>query len=295
MPPTRIAYSTDGPRITVNAIVRDPKLLPSRMLDVLSDKFVAEQLLRDAGDNNSGILEWFESTPLYPENDPEIVDEFGEIPVAHTQIGTPQFAKARKRALAVLISQEMRDFNRIDLVNKQIRQVKNGMLRSVDGALMGAMLTNAGRNTRVATAAWSLNTSQIRRDVAGAMQQITDQKRDYNPDALVINPSTATTLLTSDEVAKVYTGNAATDNPLLLGRLPGRFFGLEVFVTYQIAANRALVLERKTVGGYSDSRPLQATELYRHNPTETWRSDAVRSTAMFIDEPAAMTEITGIA
>ena len=65
-------------------------------------------------------------------------------------------------------------------------------------------------------------------------------------------------------------------------------------------ASEMLVLERGTVGFYSDTRALQATELYPEGngpnggPTESWRSDATRKRVMGVDQPLAACWITGV-
>jgi hypothetical protein len=61
-----------------------------------------------------------------------------------------------------------------------------------------------------------------------------------------------------------------------------------------------LILERGTVGFYSDTRPLQFTAMYPEGngpnggPTESYRSDASHKRAIAVDQPKAAIWITGI-
>ena len=65
-------------------------------------------------------------------------------------------------------------------------------------------------------------------------------------------------------------------------------------------ADKALILERGTVGFYSDTRPLQFTALYPEGngpnggPRETWRSDASHKRVMGLDQPKAAIWLTGL-
>jgi hypothetical protein len=297
MPPVRVASASSGPRITVNTMVRQPRLIPTRILSLVDQRFVADKLLRDAGDAPGGAVRYYESPPLFAENDAELVQEFSEIPVAQLQVGEPKHAPARKRGLAVVISEEMRRRNQIDLVNKQIQMVKNTVIRAIDGTFMAALLGATGRNTLAATAAWdAASGTRIRGDIAEAKQLIIDEKRGFNPDTLLIGSNLATVLEGADEINRIFEGNVANLRPELVGQLPPRISGLDVFVTYNdLLADSAFVMERGIVGGIADERPLQSTELYLwKREAEVYRSDTLRQSAVFIDEPDAMTEITNV-
>jgi hypothetical protein len=296
MPPVRWASADSGPRITVNTLLRQPTLIQERILDILDQKFIADQLLRGGGDAPGGVVQYFESPPLFAENDPEIVAEFGEIPVAMTDVGVPKFEPTRKRGLSVVISEEMRRRNQMDRVNKQIQLVKNTVIRAIDGTFMTAVLAGVDPSHVIpATAAWDAPSgTKIRADIAAAKQVIVDEKRGFNPNAMAISPTLATILEGADEVNRVFQGNIASDRPELLGKLPRQVSGLDVYVSYSVPDASPLILEAKTIGAIVDERPLSVSELYfwkREN--EAWRSDTLRQSAVAIDEPLAIAQITG--
>lgn len=298
---TRFLSVDDGPRITVNDFIKQPTLIPRRILSLTNMRFVADQLLRPRP-MTGPVAKFFETTPLFADDDVSIVEEFAEIPGARTSLGNPLFVRAVKRALAVKISQEMIDDNDVDAVNTQIQQVSNTMVKAIDNALWDAAIANTNVGTVAATAAWSSGSSKIRFDLATAMQTVTDatdasgDNLGYMPDTLVINTTTQTNFLSSDDIAKVFVGgNIANENPQYLGKLGPNFFGLDVYVTRSSKiSGKAFVCERQTLGFIGDRDPLQSTPLYEHRPTETWRSDTKRRSAIGLDNPKAGCFITGI-
>lgn len=290
---TNIFATTDSPTLTVPQMLKDPLFIPALVLDAADQLFVTEKILRQAGTPAGGTIVYYESTPLFANNASEYVEEFSDIPLVQGQLGTPKAARTRKRALGVVISKEMQDRNNVDLLNTQIRQVRNTLVRDFDGVFWTA-LTAASTNTFAASTGWATST-HIRKDLLASRKLILDQKMGFNPDTLVLNPTDANNLMTSGEITSVYLGNAADQNPLLTGRLQFPFMGLDVMQTYGVAAGTAVLVQSKVVGGYADERPLQATPTYLWKPqAETWRSDVLRTTAVFIDQPLAATVITGI-
>jgi hypothetical protein len=108
----------------------------------------------------------------------------------------------------------------------------------------------------------------------------------------------ANLLLLNPQIAKVLgVGNVANQQPLVSGNATSAFlsaFGLKLVRSWRLDPDKAILLESKTVGGISDERPLGATPLYEHRPTETWRTDVTRMSAVFIDQPKAGLVLTGI-
>lgn len=294
MPNVTVQATFDSPTLTVPALLKDPLMVPTLILSDVNQLFVAEKILRNAGSPQGGTVVYYESSPLFADNASEFVEEYGEIPVTTTSIGTPKSLRTRKRALGVRISQEMVDRNQVDRVNLQIQQVRNQMVNDWDAAFISAVLNNASVNTKAVSTAWATSTT-IRKDIFAGAKLITDAKRGFDMDTLVVNPSNYNDLLTSAEIQTPYTGNAALQNPALTGTLDFGFAGLNVVKTYAIAAGTAIGLQSQRAGFYADERPLQATPLYMESkPNETWRSDVLRTSCVGLDQPLAVTLFTGI-
>jgi len=297
---TRFLSVDDGPRITVNDFIKQPTLIPRRILDITNMRFVMDQILRPRP-LSGPVAKFYQSTPLFADDSAEVVEEFAEIPGVRTSLGTPLFARAVKRALAVKLSQEMIDDNDVDAVNTQIQQVSNTLIKAIDDAGWDAITAASGVGSVAATAAWSSGTSKIRLDLATAMGTVNNatdgngNNMGYQADTLVVNTTSQTNFLASDDVAKVFVGNIANENPQYLGKLGPNFFGLDVYVTRSTKlSGKAFVCERGTLGFIGDRDRLQSTPLYEHRPTETWRSDTKRRSAIGIDQPGAGCFISGV-
>lgn len=297
----------DGPRLTVSAIIKQPTLIPARMRNLLANQFIVDSLLRTLPRTQSGAYIYEEGTPLFADGDAAIVEEFGEIPYITGSVGERKVALTVKRALALKISQEMVNRNDIDRVNTQQKQIKNTMIRTWDNAFFGALLAHPDIPSLVATSTWASAGAKIRTDISEARALIeeatfpgqTENYYDFNPDTLVIGTATRTDLIQSDDFTKVYnaTSATATQSPSYTGTLPGDFVGLNILVSRtmdRLAPGKALLLERKTLGGIGDERPTSTTPLYEDKPRESWRSDTVRQSAIVIDQPKAAAWITGV-
>lgn len=314
MPPTSIISQQDGVRITVPMMMKSPTLIPKRVLSMMDNEFLTEAVLRTGSDNVSGAVVFFESTPLYAANDPAILDEFGEIPVTSGSVGTPRVARVVRRALGLRVSKQMIDRNDTDAVNVQVVQIRNTMVRAWEDALFSALVAAQGVQVLTTDIAWGAAGSHLRRDVNAAKYLVKNassdsdtstgkQKFGYNADTLIISTETEEDFLNSNEVSQPYVGNIADQNLLYTGKLPNKFLGLDVLTSWRLATyapSTAVVLQRKVIGGISDERHLQATPMYGEGngpnggPTESWRSDTTRASAIYVDQPKAACFIVGV-
>lgn len=311
MAATQIVSVQDGPRLTVSTLVKSPTLIPKRIITMMDQNFLTDALLRGASDAPSGSVLYHESTPLFAEDDPAILDEFGEIPTTNGSLGTPLVARVVRRALGLRVSKTMIDRNNIDAVQTQVVQIRNTMVRAWEDALLSAVIANASVRQITVGATWGSAGSHIRGDTSAAKYLIKNaaadtagqQKFGYEADTLVISTETEQDFLSSDEVNNVYVGNLASESIRYTGVLPKKFNGLDVLVSWRLSAylpQGAMVLQRKIFGGVSDERPLQATPLYGEGggpnggPTESWRTDVTRASAIFLDQPKAVVLLHGV-
>ncbi|MFC7450545.1 hypothetical protein [Rhodococcus daqingensis] len=306
---TSVLSVSDGPAITVSQLVGNPMMIPTKVMDLLKNKFISEALLRDAGSNSNGLVSYSESTPLYLGSDVEDVAEFAEIPVGAGQVGTPRIAVATKKGLGVRVSREMKDENRVDDVNRQITQLTNTMVRADERALR-ALLLNPAIPSIAASAAWDTASGKPRRDIANAMEVVASASRTGNedddetfgfePDTIALPSSIAPVLMDNDDFLKVYTDSLAPESIAYTGRLPKDVLGMAALASRAWDKSRVLVVQRGVAGFYSDTRRLESTGLYAEGngpnggPTESWRSDTTRKRAMGLDEPLAACWITGV-
>lgn len=305
---TTLVSISDGPRLTVSELVKNPLFIPTKLKQLMENQFISEALLRNGGRNDAGVVRFREGDPTFLDDDVQDVAEFGEIPVSSGALGLPRVAFATKKALGVRVSKEMIDENNIDAVNKQLTGLRNTFIRANDRAAK-ALLSSAAVPTMAVTDPWDDPAGKPRTDLARAIEEVStaapdeateDEYYGFEPDTIVLHPGLLATLMDNEQILKIYQGNVANESIAYTGAIPGTIMGLNVIKSRSWPVDRALVLERGTIGFYSDTRPLQFTSLYAEGggpnggPRETWRSDASHKRAMGLDQPKAGLWLTGL-
>ncbi|MDI6911474.1 hypothetical protein [Nocardioides sp.] len=293
-----------GRKITVDDIRRNPLFLPARILELLDGQFIDDIILRYEGDASTVAFE--EGASVFLDGEVSELIEFEEIPVLGTQRGLPRLAVATKKGAGVRISEDMKRENNIAAVNRQITALTNSMIRARFVA-MRELLLNPAIPAIPASAAWDTASGRPRRDFAAAAEVIASAGDDtagttygYEADTTVVPGSLTPVLLDNEDFLKVYGGNIAGENIAYTGKLPQDVMGMLGLKARFWPQDRVLVLKRKTVGFYTDPRPLEVTPLYPEGngpnggPTESHRSDATMKRASGIDEPLAACWITGV-
>jgi hypothetical protein len=286
MPTAARGYS-DAPRITVNELLKDPLVIPALILDMTQNEFVMDSVLRSGGAAPSGAVRYSESTPIVP-----------------TSIGIPRVVFSHERAMAIMVSDEMRRRQAVDPVTRQLMQVKNTMVYSWNTAFYSAVVANASIQTLAVGNAWSSAAATIRADLTQAIYLIENasitspsgvvQWLGFEADTLIINHGTKNTLLQSSTFAAPYIGDIASENLLYTGKLPQQILNLDVLVSRQVPAGNAIVMQRQRAGFYADELPYVAGPLYRDEPRKTWRSDTQRASAIGLDQPLAICLLSGV-
>lgn len=305
---TNLVSVSDGSRLTVSDLVKNPLFIPTKLKELIENQFISEALLRNGGKNDSGVVTFREGDPTFLDDDVQDVAEFGEIPVSAGKLGLPRAVYATKKALGVRVSKEMIDENDVDAVNKQITGLKNTFIRANDRGAK-ALFSSPTVPTLPVSAAWDDPNGKPRTDLAKAIEQIStaapdeateDEYFGFEPDTIVLHPGLLATLMDNEQILKVYQGNVANESIAYTGAIPAQIMGLNVIKSRTFPVDKALILERGTVGFYSDTRPLQFTALYPEGggpnggPRETWRSDASHKRAIGLDQPKAALWLTGL-
>jgi len=302
--PTAVRGYSDGPRITVAELLKDPLTIPQLILDLTQNEFIVDSVLRNGGAATSGAVRYAESTPLYADDFPEIRPEFGEVPVVPTSIGIPRVVFTHERAMAIMVSDEMRRRQATDPVARQLQQVKNTMVYSWNTAFYSAVVANTSIQTLAVANTWASASATIRADIAQSMFLIENanivspsgvtQWLGFEADTMIINHGTKNTLLQSSTFAAPYVGDIASENLLYTGTLPQKIMGLDVMVSRQVPAGNAIIMQRNRCGFFADELPFVAGPLYRDEPRKTWRSDTQRASAIGLDQPLAIVLLSGV-
>lgn len=312
--PTGLIGQNAGPRLNVPMMMKSPTFIPRRTLSMLDQAFITDAVLRSGDDIPSGIALYFETTPLFTDADPAILDEFGRIPVTSGSTGTPRVVRSVRRALGLRISKQMVDRNQVTVVNDQMTQLRNTMVRAWEDAFWSAIIANANVQTLTTDQPWggASTVTHIRKDINAARYVAKNaasdaagkQKLGYSLDTMIVSWETEFDFLDSDEVAKPYIGgNIADENLEYTGKLPNKFLQLDVLSSWRLhvyAPNSVFLCQRNVFGFISDERRLEATPMYGEGggpnggPTESWRSDFTRASAIGIDQPKAGVFISGV-
>jgi hypothetical protein len=302
--PTPAYSSLDGPRITVDSLLKDPLVIPEFILSMTENEFIVDAVLRAGGMTMSGAVRYSESTPMYADDTPEIRAEFAEVPVVPTSVGIPRVVFTHERAMAVMVSDEMRRRQLIDPVTRQLTQVRNTMIYSWNTAFYSAVIANAGIQTLAVSNPWASSNATIRGDIANGVYlvenaQVTssigfNQFLGFEADTMIINHATKNTLLQSSSFAAPYIGDIASESLLYTGVLSNKIFNLDTLVSRQVPVGNAIIMQRNRCGFIADELPFQAGPLYRDEPRKTMRSDTQRASAIGIDQPLSIVLLSGI-
>ncbi len=302
--PTPAYSSLDGPRITVDSLLKDPLTIPQYILDITKNEFIVDAVLRNAGMTQSGAVRYEESTPLYADSLPEIRAEFGEVPVVPTSVGIPRVVLAHERAMAIMVSDEMRRRQVVDPVTRQLMQVKNTMVYSWNQAFFSAVIANSSIQTLAVSNAWASSNATIRADIANAIYLVENasitsplgvtQYLGFEADTLIVSHGTKNTLIQSSAFAAPYIGDIASENLQYTGVLPNKIMGLDTLVSRQIPSGNAIVMQRQRAGFIADEVPFTAGPLYRDEPRKTFRSDTQRASAIGLDQPLSIVLLSGL-
>lgn len=308
--PTPSHYSGSGPRVTVNSFIKDPLLIRARMISLFQQQFIMESVLRQVPGAEAGVIQYEESTPLFTDDDAQVVAEGGEIPLTMGQDGIPRAAYTIKTGLGIEITREMRDRQRVDKLNERMVQVRNTIVRHWERRLFNAftaatpVANTIDLGPSAATRSWYTGSAPtIRDDILNAQLLVTeaevpnqdDSFLGFVPDTILISTRTLNALLKDDEFAKIYANSPlANKSPVYTGQLEKELYGMTWMVSRFMTDDDAYVFQAKTIGGYSDERPMQTSPTYEDKDREVWRANCVRRTAIFVDQPLAIARIKNI-
>jgi hypothetical protein len=301
-------YSNEGPRLTVNDLIKDPVLIPRRFLKLAEHEFMMESLLRRVPSATGGVIKYELEPPLFAEDDPLIVAEGGEIPLTQAAVGEPRSVITTKYGSGIEITKEMKTRNRLDEVNRRSEQVKNTFVRLYENQMLSLFQNAVTQEVDASTfgtggtdEAWDLNdTTTIRAQILTAVETVAEARDasnnplGFNPDTLVLSRADSYHLLRSEDFSKHYGGNVADENIQFSGKLPSKILGLNVLVSRFMPTGTAYVVERQAIGGFSDEYPLTAEPLEYEKRRQLWYSVVTRRTGMFIDQPKSACKLTNI-
>lgn len=299
----------DGRReVTVNDLLQRPETIPTRALDLLKNQFPAEDILTDGGKASTMEFAFTRNASRYVDSDPEVIAEFAEFPVVSPSHGEEVFGRANKVGFKLVVSREMKDFNQMDKVNKNITRATNTFIRYNERQLWDALMA-APIPEIAAGVAWNKQGSDPRYDIALAMETVCsgnaiyDENLDeaWDPNMIVMNKMISPTLVANEKYNKVFDNNSTRSEDIrYTGKLPKDIMGLDALGVRFLQKNRVLVLQKGAPGFYKDPRRLEATPMRGQGgdplggDNETYSSRLSQMRFIGIDEPFSACWITGV-
>jgi hypothetical protein len=314
---TGVTHSYDGPKWTVNQLVKQPTWVPNIVAKMVQDSNIAEWLLRTGPTAVGGAVAYEETMALYAGSEGEIVAEFGEYPMTETSMRTPVTRATTKRGVGMRISEEMRTRNDVGRVQDEMRMVRDTLVNGRDKVFFDAILANPNVHSTPAAAVSGTPSdatngwyspvaanSKIKEDVSRAIFRIASQgvtgaqyseKLGYRADTLIIHPQVASMLLFSPEVAEVFEKELPASSTIsFTGLMPKKFLTLDVFTSWRCPSNLAIVCQRKAMGFISKEWPLRGTPLKFNEADDTYTSYFRYRDLLAVDNPKAVAKITNI-
>jgi hypothetical protein len=301
MAPITVSSSQSGPRLTVNDWVKDPARIPAYIISLADQGFLADAIFRPGGTTPSGVVRYEETTPIYADSDLPLRAEGAEVPVIGGSRGVPNVAYTKEYAGRVLVTDEQRRRNTINVLSDTMTQVSNTMIKMWDDMAVATCLNNANIQSQAASAVWSTGTTDIRGDILKAAEKIEGvqdaqgSEMGYAADTLVVNRATKFDIITSDQFNKVYEGGNIADQHLkYTGLLPRKIMDYDVLFSPRVPSGVAILMQRNKCGFIVDEVPLQGFPLDEDRNRLSWSSIVRRSSAMALDNPKTVCKITGV-
>lgn len=300
-----------SPTLTVDALLKQPRLLTRSLTSLVSKRFVADKIFARGTTEMvaGGAAQYQKSESIYMDSG-SAVENVGiraEFPRA-TWSEALFTAAVRKYGLETPISFEAIRRNSMDQIARAQRKLGNGLTKFVDTQAMNLLTTDADVLVRAASGLWSTAATDVISDIANARKAIADQDEGYEADTIVVNPAQELSLLLDADIRAAMPREQAT-SAVQTGRAP-LLLGLDrMLVTTQLAAGTVLILNSKVVGTIADERPGpgEGYSSYDTGPDfapvfvkvweETGRDEKIvrvaRFPAMWLSEPKSACKITG--
>lgn len=296
-----VVTSEDGPTLTVNDLLKDPRVIPQTILRMLEQKFLVDVLFRNAGRNDAGIFRFDESTPLFSDSELRLRAEGGEIPLASFSRGTPQAVQSEERPLAMMVTDEDRRRNNVRSVQDRMTQLENTIVQGWDDAFLDYFFGHPRIPEYAVATSWEDPNADTRTDIMRAAQVIVEaedtrgSRFGFRPDTILMSDSKEVDLRASKAFnEELRYGNVANQNLRYTGGNVTSVLGYTVVTSHRVPAGHAVMMQRGRTGFYGDELPLESTEMYRDEPRKCSRSDTQRITAMGIDQPKSAVILSGV-
>lgn len=293
-----LAPTVSGNIISVDEALNNPKRITRDIARLADQKFFASDVFSDAGGVDGGAI-IFElppttATDLFTERGFQEVAPGEEFPILTFLRGVPVVAKPRKIGGKFVTLKEQRKRNDQRILRRAMVQTANTAALTLDAMAITVLNTAITANSRTlagqswATAAGVTNTAtsgtnQAVSDLLAARKAVELEIRGHELNRVLIHPNQELSL--SQAAVRAGTSISAILDAAGIGGWKS---------SPRITAGTALLYEAGMAGGWANEFPLDEETWYEPEIQGTWYQWSV-SPAMFVDDPYALLQLTGIA
>lgn len=275
-----------GTTITVDTMLQQPTRVTRMIMDLTTERFVADRLFASGGGVTGGAVVYDEAqeNELYTNRDVEQVSPASEFPLVTSDQLVPKVAEVEKWGGKTFVTDEARDRNDTAGFTKLMRQLANTITRKLNQRAIAEVNAALADNSRDITGNdWSSYNPETDApqdspayDFGRAQMQAETEEMGIDYNLWIVNPQEALAL-------------TAIYGPLLSG--PGV---PAIYSTPRQPAGEALAVAERQVGQMRIEKPL-GTETWREQNTErTWVQASVRP-LWFVDNKFAILRFKGLA
>jgi hypothetical protein len=291
--------SVSGTQITLDVALNNPTVIIREIAQLAQQKFFANRVFSDAGGVEGGAV-LYElpptiATDLFAERGFQVVAPGNEAPELTFLRGVPTIAKPQKIMGKFKVLKEQRKRNQTRVLQRAMVQSANTIALTLDAMAVSVLNAAISANSRTlsgqswATAAGTTFTTRSGTNVAtsdllSARKAVELEQRGVNLDSALIHPNQELSL-----------AQAASSMGVTIDQIFATAGIENWFSSPRVTAGTAILYESGQVGGWANEFPLELNQWVEEKTDNTnWNQWSV-SPAMFVDNPYALLELTGVA
>lgn len=258
-------------QLTVDALLRQPRLISRDLVSLTSKRFVADRILQRGTPEMvaGGAMQYQRDESIYLDGNPDPDEAVAPAlwPRA-TWTEEVKTAAVKEYGLEVpVLYTSIRRNNRPQLTMAE-RKLANGIVKFVDKLMFTTLEADADVQTFGAAAVWTTAGTDIIADVGKAQEMIETQDNGYSGfenAVLVLNTIHRDTLL-NNTVLRAALPRETSDGQIRTGMM-APFLGLrEILFSSQITATVAFVVDTSVAGIIADEAPAAEEGFSAYNP-----------------------------
>lgn len=300
-----VPASLSGDNLTASRFLKNPTFVARRLRTLAEQRYIGGLLLTGRQEAAGGAVSYEQIEGIFADADPEIVAPGSEYTLTTIQNGPAGIARVVKSGKDTIVTDESVARRNMSDVEKGLNKLANSQGRAIDAGVV-SLIASAVTNTRAASAAWSIGTTNVLQDILRAVADVRALGQGYEPNALLVDDTTWAYLASNPTIAAAM-AREDKSNPIYTGRFEV-LAGLEVMVTSAVnlpggVGTNAWVLDRTQLGfiatedlggGYQQAGELIQSKVMRLEENDGWRLRARSNFAPVVTDPGAGFKITGV-